>query len=123
MRKKNSLIEGIIGKTRKLGLFDDNHVHLDERDIKSVFKGCKHVDFHKFNVQGIDKSLDRAFDKKKKPKGIVIGINGNRETTIRECQEIVEAVANRAGSRTKIVWGAKVNRKQKGTEIGLIFGR
>ncbi|MBI5347195.1 MAG: cell division protein FtsZ [Candidatus Aenigmarchaeota archaeon] len=44
-------------------------------------------------------------------KGALINVSGGMDITIRECQEIVEAVATRLQPDAKIIWGAQVSKE------------
>ena len=41
-------------------------------------------------------------------KGALINVSGGTDITIRECQEIVEAVTARLDKNAKIIWGAQI---------------
>lgn len=41
-------------------------------------------------------------------KGALINVSGGTDITIRECQEIVEAVTSRLDKNAKIIWGAQI---------------
>ena len=41
-------------------------------------------------------------------RGALINVSGGADITIRECQEIVEAVASRLNPEAKIIWGAQI---------------
>ncbi len=44
-------------------------------------------------------------------KGALINVSGGLDITIRECQEIVETVANKLSPDAKIIWGAQISKE------------
>jgi len=42
--------------------------------------------------------------------GALINVVGGEEVTIRECQEIVQAVNNKISPEAKIIWGAQIDK-------------
>ena len=99
-----------------------SNITLDEEDVAAALKGCKSTDFYRFLAVRLDSNLDKIFSAGK-AKGIVLSIFGGTDITIRECQEIVEVFAERAGPKAKIVWASTINKRQKGMEISCVVGR
>lgn len=43
--------------------------------------------------------------------GALVNVSGGTDVTIRECQEIVEAVSTKISGDAKIIWGAQVTKE------------
>jgi len=43
--------------------------------------------------------------------GALVNVSGGSDVTIKECQEIVEAVSSKLSPEAKIIWGAQINKE------------
>jgi cell division protein FtsZ len=53
--------------------------------------------------------------------GALVNVSGGTDVTIRECQEIVEAVSSKISSEAKIIWGAQISKELGDTVRALII--
>lgn len=105
-------VKGITELVTKPGL-----VNLDFADIRAVMDGgglamigMGDSDTENRAVEAVERALnnpllDVDIDD---AKGALINISGGLDITIRECQEIVEAVSSRLNPEAKIIWGAQI---------------
>jgi cell division protein FtsZ len=42
--------------------------------------------------------------------GALVNVSGGADVTIKECQQIVEAVSSKLSQDAKIIWGAQINK-------------
>ncbi|HDD72613.1 MAG TPA: cell division protein FtsZ [Candidatus Aenigmarchaeota archaeon] len=105
-------VKGIAELITKPGL-----VNLDFADIRAVMGsgglamiGMGESDTENRAMEAVEKALnnpllDVDIDG---ATGALINVFGGQDITIRECQEIVEAVSNRINPDAKIIWGAQI---------------
>lgn len=105
-------VKGITELVTRPGL-----VNLDFADIRAVMDngglamiGMGDSDTENRAVEAVERALnnpllDVDIDG---AKGALINVSGGLDVTIRECQQIVEAVASRLSPEAKIIWGAQV---------------
>ncbi|MBN1896883.1 MAG: cell division protein FtsZ [Candidatus Aenigmarchaeota archaeon] len=107
-------VKGIAELITKPGL-----VNLDFADVRAVMSsgglamiGMGESDSESRAVESVEKSLtnpllDVAIEG---ATGALINVSGGEGVTIRECQEIVEAVNNKINPDAKIIWGAQIDK-------------
>jgi cell division protein FtsZ len=107
-------VKGIAELITKPGL-----VNLDFADVRAVMTsgglamiGMGESDSENRAVESVEKSLanpllDVEIDG---ATGALINVCGGEGVTIRECQEIVEAVNNKINPDAKIIWGAQIDK-------------
>ncbi len=107
-------VKGITELVTKPGL-----VNLDFADIKAVMGtggmamiGMGESDTENRSLEAVEKALnnpllDIEIDG---ANGALVNVAGGADITIRECQEIVEAVSSKLSSDAKIIWGAQVQK-------------
>ncbi len=107
-------VKGIAELITKPGL-----VNLDFADVRAVMSsgglamiGMGESDSESRAVESVEKSLtnpllDVAIEG---ASGALINVSGGEGVTIRECQEIVEAVNNKINPDAKIIWGAQIDK-------------
>jgi len=105
-------VKGITELVTKPGL-----VNLDFADIRAVMNdgglammGMGESDTENRAIESVERALnnpllDIDIDG---AKGALINVSGGVDITIRECQEIVEAVTTRLNPDAKIIWGAQI---------------
>jgi cell division protein FtsZ len=105
-------VKGITELVTRPGL-----VNLDFADIRAVMDngglamiGMGDSDTENRAIEAVERALnnpllDIDIDG---AKGALINVSGGVDITIRECQEIVEAVAARLNPDAKIIWGAQI---------------
>lgn len=105
-------VKGIAELVTRPGL-----VNLDFADIRAVMNdgglamiGMGDSDTDNRAVEAVERALnnpllDVDIDG---AKGALINVSGGTDITIRECQEIVEAVTARLDKNAKIIWGAQI---------------
>ena len=105
-------VKGITELVTRPGL-----VNLDFADIRAVMDdgglamiGMGDSDTENRAIEAVERALnnpllDIDIDG---AKGALINVSGGVDITIRECQEIVEAVATRLSPDAKIIWGAQI---------------
>lgn len=105
-------VKGIAELITKPGL-----VNLDFADIRAVMGsgglamiGMGESDSENRAVEAVEKSLTNPLldIDVQGANGAIINICGGPDITIRECQEIVEAVSSRLNPDAKIIWGAQI---------------
>ena len=108
-------VKGIAELITKPGL-----VNLDFADIRAVMGsgglamiGLGESDTEQRAVESVEKALnnplldvdvDGAI-------GALVNVTGGPDITIKECQEIVEAVSSKINSDAKIIWGAQIQKE------------
>lgn len=107
-------VKGIAELITKPGL-----VNLDFADVRAVMSsgglamiGMGESDSESRAVESVEKSLsnpllDVAIEG---ASGALINVSGGEGVTIKECQEIVEAVNNKINPDAKIIWGAQIDK-------------
>ncbi len=107
-------VKGIAELITKPGL-----VNLDFADVRAVMSsgglamiGMGESDSENRAVESVEKSLsnpllDVAIEG---ATGALINVSGGEDVTIKECQEIVEAVNSKINPDAKIIWGAQVDK-------------
>jgi len=107
-------VKGIAELITKPGL-----VNLDFADVRAVMSsgglamiGMGESDSENRAVESVEKSLsnpllDVAIEG---ASGALINVSGGEDVTIKECQEIVEAVNSKINPDAKIIWGAQVDK-------------
>ncbi|RLJ04857.1 MAG: cell division protein FtsZ [Candidatus Aenigmatarchaeota archaeon] len=105
-------VKGIAELVTRAGL-----VNLDFADIRAVMDGgglamigMGDSDTENRAIEAVERALnnpllDVDIDG---AKGALINISGGADITIKECQEIVEAVSSRLSPDAKIIWGAQI---------------
>jgi len=108
-------VKGIAELVTKPGL-----VNLDFADIKAVMGsgglamiGMGESDTENRALEAVEKALnnpllDVEIDG---ASGALVNVSGGADVTIKECQEIVEAVSSKLSSDAKIIWGAQINKE------------
>ncbi len=108
-------LKGITELVTKPGL-----VNRDFADVKAVMKdgglamiGMGESDTENRAMEAIERALnnpllDVTIDN---AKGALVNIIGGADMTIKECQQIVEAVSSRLSPDAKILWGARIERE------------
>ena len=108
-------VKGIAELVTKPGL-----VNLDFADIRAVMDGggiamigMGDSDTDNRALEAVERALnnpllDVNIDD---AKGALINVSGGTDITIRECQEIVEAVSTRLNEEAKVIWGAQVMKE------------
>jgi len=108
-------VKGITELVTKPGL-----VNLDFADIKAVMTnggiamiGMGESDTENRAVEAVEKALNNPLLDVdiEGATGALVNVSGGVDVTIRECQEIVEAVSTKINSDAKIIWGAQVSKE------------
>ncbi len=107
-------VKGITELVTKPGL-----VNLDFADVRAVMSnggmamiGMGESDSEERAKECIERALnnpllDVEIDD---AKGALINIFGGQDITIKECQEIVQAVSSKLNSNAKVIWGAQIDK-------------
>lgn len=107
-------VKGIAELVTKPGL-----VNLDFADIRAVMNGgglamigMGDSDTDNRAMEAVERALnnpllDVEIDN---AKGALINVSGGMDVTIKECQQIVEAVSTRLNDNAKIIWGAQIDK-------------
>ncbi|MCD6093136.1 MAG: cell division protein FtsZ [Candidatus Aenigmarchaeota archaeon] len=107
-------VKGIAELVTKPGL-----VNLDFADIRTIMDdgglamiGLGDSDTESRAMEAVERALnnpllDVDIDN---AKGALINVSGGADVTIKECQQIVEAVSSRMNSDAKIIWGAQIDK-------------
>jgi cell division protein FtsZ len=107
-------VKGITELITKPGL-----VNLDFADVRAVMRsgglamiGMGESDSENRAVESVEKSLSNPLLDVdiEGATGALINVSGGEEVTIRECQEIVQAVNNKISPDAKIIWGAQIDK-------------
>jgi cell division protein FtsZ len=105
-------VKGIAELVTKPGL-----VNLDFADIRAVMSsgglamiGMGESDTENRALEAVEKALNNPLLDVdiEGARGALINVSGGADITIRECQEIVEAVTSKISSDAKVIWGAQV---------------
>ena len=105
-------VKGITELVTRPGL-----VNLDFADVRAVMSnggvamvGIGDSDTDNRALESIDRALNNPLldIDINGAKGALINVSGGLDITIRECQEIVETVANKLSPDAKIIWGAQI---------------
>jgi len=108
-------VKGITELVTKPGL-----VNLDFADIKAVMTngglamiGLGESDTENRAVEAVEKALNNPLldVEIEEASGALINVSGGTDVTIRECQEIVEAVSTKISGDAKIIWGAQITKE------------
>ncbi len=107
-------VKGIAELITKPGL-----VNLDFADVRAVMSsgglamiGMGESDSENRAVESVEKSLSNPLldVNIEGASGALINVSGGEDVTIKECQEIVEAVNNKINPDAKIIWGAQIDK-------------
>jgi len=107
-------VKGIAELITKPGL-----VNLDFADVRAVMRsgglamiGMGESDSENRAVESVEKSLSNPMLDVdiEGATGALINVCGGEDVTIRECQEIVQAVNNKISQDAKIIWGAQIDK-------------
>ncbi len=105
-------VKGIAELITKPGL-----VNLDFADIRAVMGsggiamiGMGESDTENRALESVEKSLNNPLLDVdiEGASGALVNVSGGEDITIKECQEIVEAVSSKLNPEAKIIWGAQV---------------
>lgn len=105
-------VKGIAELVTKPGL-----VNLDFADIRAVMGngglamiGMGESDTENRALEAVEKALNNPLldIDIEGAKGALINVCGGTDITIRECQEIVEAVTSKLSEEAKVIWGAQI---------------
>ncbi len=105
-------VKGITELVTKPGL-----VNLDFADVRAVMTngglamvGMGDSDSDTRALESVDRALNNPLldIDINGARGALINVSGGLDITIRECQEIVETVANKLSPDAKIIWGAQI---------------
>jgi len=108
-------VKGVTELVTKPGL-----VNLDFADIRAVMTnggiamiGMGESDTENRAVEAVEKALnnpllDVDIDG---ATGALVNVSGGTDVTIKECQEIVEAVSTKINEDAKIIWGAQISKE------------
>jgi len=108
-------VKGITELVTKPGL-----VNLDFADIKAVMStgglamiGLGESDTENRAVEAVEKALNNPLLDVdiEGANGALVNVSGGTDVTIRECQEIVEAVSSKISNEAKIIWGAQISKE------------
>jgi len=108
-------VKGITELVTKPGL-----VNLDFADVKAVMTngglamiGMGESDSENRAVEAVEKALNNPLLDVdiEGASGALVNVSGGTDVTIRECQEICEAVATKINSDAKIIWGAQIYKE------------
>lgn len=92
-------------------------VNLDFADVRTVMRdgglamiGIGDSDSDNRAIEAVERALNNPLldVEIEGAKGALINVSGGIDITIKECQEIVEAVASRINADAKIIWGAQI---------------
>ncbi len=107
-------VKGIAELVTKPGL-----VNLDFADIRAVMSsgglamiGMGESDRENRAIEAVEKALNNPLldIDIEGAKGALINVAGGADITIRECQEIVEAVTSKLSPDAKVIWGAQIDK-------------
>jgi cell division protein FtsZ len=108
-------VKGITELVTKPGL-----VNLDFADIRAVMTnggtamiGLGESDTENRAVEAVEKALNNPLLDVdiEEASGALVNVSGGTDITIRECQEIVEAVSAKISGDAKIIWGAQISKE------------
>jgi cell division protein FtsZ len=107
-------VKGIAELITKPGL-----INLDLADVRSVMTngglamiGMGESDTENRGIEAVEKALSNPLLSLdiEGADGALINVTGGPDITIREAQQVVEAVSGRLNEEAKIIWGAQVNK-------------
>ncbi len=107
-------VKGITELVTKPGL-----VNLDFADIRAVMTdgGLAMIGLGESNtenraVEAVEKALNNPLldVEIEDANGALVNVSGGTDITIRECQEIVEAISAKISSDAKVIWGAQISK-------------
>ncbi|NIO44460.1 MAG: cell division protein FtsZ [Candidatus Aenigmarchaeota archaeon] len=108
-------VKGVTELVTKPGL-----VNLDFADIRAVMTdgglamiGLGESDTENRAVEAVEKALNNPLldVEIEEANGALVNVSGGTDITIRECQEIVEAISAKISSEAKIIWGAQISKE------------
>jgi cell division protein FtsZ len=108
-------VKGITELVTKPGL-----VNLDFADIKAIMTGggiamigLGESDTENRAVEAVEKALNNPLLDVdiEGATGALVNVCGGTDVTIKECQEIVEAVSTKIHAEAKIIWGAQISKE------------
>jgi len=108
-------VKGVTELVTKPGL-----VNLDFADIRAVMTdgglamiGLGESDTENRAVEAVEKALNNPLldVEIEEANGALVNVAGGTDITIRECQEIVEAVSAKISNDAKIIWGAQISKE------------
>ncbi|MFH0929615.1 MAG: cell division protein FtsZ [Candidatus Aenigmatarchaeota archaeon] len=108
-------VKGVTELVTKPGL-----VNLDFADIKAVMStgGLAMIGLGESNtenraVEAVEKALNNPLLDVdiEGACGALVNVSGGTDVTIRECQEIVEAISSKISNDAKIIWGAQIEKE------------
>jgi len=108
-------VKGVTELVTKPGL-----VNLDFADIRAVMTdgGLAMIGLGESNtenraVEAVEKALNNPLldVEIEEASGALVNVAGGTDITIRECQEIVEAVSAKISGDAKIIWGAQISKE------------
>jgi cell division protein FtsZ len=108
-------VKGITELVTKPGL-----VNLDFADVRAVMTngglamiGLGESDTENRAVEAVEKALNNPLldVEIEDATGALVNVSGGTDVTIRECQEIVEAVSTKISGDAKIIWGAQISKE------------
>jgi len=108
-------VKGITELVTKPGL-----VNLDFADIRAVMTnggiamiGLGESDTENRAVEAVEKALNNPLLDVdiEGATGALVNVSGGTDVTIKECQEIVEAVSTKINEDAKVIWGAQITKE------------
>jgi len=108
-------VKGVTELVTKPGL-----VNLDFADIRAVMTnggiamiGMGESDTENRAVEAVEKALNNPLLDVdiEGAVGALVNVSGGTDVTIKECQEIVEAVSTKINNDAKIIWGAQISKE------------
>ena len=108
-------VKGVTELVTKPGL-----VNLDFADIRAVMTGggiamigMGESDTENRAVEAVEKALNNPLLDVdiEDATGALVNVSGGTDVTIKECQEIVEAVSTKINEDAKIIWGAQITKE------------
>ena len=118
-------VKGIADLITKPGL-----VNLDFADVRAVMGsgglamiGMGESDTENRAIESIEKSLNNPLldVEVEGASGALVNVSGGDDITIRECQQIVEAVSSKISDNAKIIWGAQIIKELGDTIRSMII--
>jgi cell division protein FtsZ len=118
-------VKGIAELITKPGL-----VNLDFADVRAVMGsgglamiGMGESDTENRAIESIEKSLNNPLldVEVEGASGALVNVSGGDDITIRECQQIVEAVSSKISDNAKIIWGAQIIKELGDTIRSMII--
>ncbi|OGI12242.1 cell division protein FtsZ [Candidatus Micrarchaeota archaeon RBG_16_36_9] len=118
-------VKGVTELVTKPGL-----VNLDFADVRTVMTnggmamiGLGESDTENRAIEAVEKALNNPLldVEIEEAGGALVNVCGGTDVTIRECQEIVEAVSAKISPDAKIIWGAQISKELGDTVRALII--